>query len=237
MKRISVQLLLGAILLLGLSTALALADTIMLHPSGVPAEPPSLDSSQPDTIKYDIGGSYYLYGPSNLWGIVRFTAPSLFELRCIYIQMLNNNSVSAGIEVTIYDDNGSGLPGNVISGPYRINGPLFIGYTWLDVEIDQPYPSITAGQNFFVVFGPAPTGPQGQGWYLYFDSNGNTESRSGYGTSAQGPWNFQFLIGDLMVRAGGELASFVDLTTLYCYNTTQQFFFDEGDQVFHQVGG
>jgi hypothetical protein len=234
MKRISLALLLVVSLLLGLSAVPALADTFMLHASGQPAEPPNLDSSQPDTIRYDIGGSYYLYGPQNLWGIVRFTAPSVFELRCIYIQMLNNNSVNNGIEVYVYDDIG-GLPGNLISGPYRINGPIFIGYTWLDVEIDLPYPSIGEGENFFVVFGPAPTGPQGQGWYLYFDNNGNTENRSGYGTSLQGPWNWTYLIGDLMVRAGGEMAGFTDLTTLNCYNATQQFFFDESDQVVYKA--
>ena len=235
MKCISVQLLLGAILLLGLSTAPALANTFMLHPSGQPAEPPGMDSSQPDTIKYDAGGQLYLTGPVNIWGIVRFTAPSLVDLRCIYIQMLNSNSVTNGVEVYVYDDNGSGLPGNLISGAYRIPGPLFLGYTWLDVEIDQPYPSIAAGQNFFVVFGPAPSGSSAQGWFLYIDNNGNTESRSGYSANQQGPWDFSYLPGDLLVRAGGVLASFIDLTTLHCYNTTQQFFFDQGDQVTYKA--
>jgi len=178
----------------------------VIDSDGKPCLPPPIDSSQPDTIKYDIGGSTYLYGPSNLWGIVRFTAPSLFELRCLYIQMLNINSVDDGIEVYVYDDNGSGLPGALISGPYFISGPLFLGYTWLDVEIDQPYPTLAANQDFFVVFGPAPTGPPSQGWFLFIDSNGNTENRSGYGMSQQGPWYFTSLLGDLIIRAGGILS-------------------------------
>jgi|GEM_PF-979069 len=230
MRRITVSCLTLALILLGL-TGLAAAQNVsipisasgsklnnlrpgfapapalVIDSDGKPCLPPPVDSSQPDTIKYDSGGSTYLYGPSNLWGIVRFTAPDSFELRCIYIQMLNNNNVTNGIEVYVYDDNGSGLPGNLISGPYRIAGPLFIGYTWLDVEIDQPYPSIAASQNFFVVFGPAPTGPPTQGWFLFIDSNGNTENRSGYSTSQGGPWNFTSMLGDLLVRAGGVLAT------------------------------
>ena len=176
---------------------------VMIAPSGQPVEICGLDSPQPDTIRYDDGGSYYLYGPANLWGCVRFTAPQDFELRCIYVQMLNNHNVSNGVQVSVRQNSG-GQPGALISGPYRFPGPLWIGGIWLDVELDQPFPTFGAGQDFMVVLGPAPTGPPTQGWFLYFDNNGNTENRSGYATSQSGPYNFQFLIGDLIVRAGGE---------------------------------
>jgi hypothetical protein len=71
--------------------------------------------------------------------------------------------------------------------------------------MEQPYPIIGAGQDFMVVFGPAPTGYVSQGWFLLLDTNGNTESRSGYAPSQSGPYNFsEFTAGDFIVRAGGE---------------------------------
>lgn len=211
----------------------ALAFNLMIAPSGQPAGPVGLDSEQPDTIRYDIGGYYYLYGPTNLWGAVRFTAPSDFELRCVYIQMTNPNGVSDGVNVTVNTDN-AGQPGTVITGPYRYPGPLWLGGTWLDVEIDQPYPTFTAGQDFFVVFGPAPTGSQSQGWFLFVDNNGNTESRSGYSNNQSGPFQYD-LPGDLIVRAGGETASYTDLTVLNCYNDVQKFFLDSGAPVLYKA--
>lgn len=234
MKRFKFSYLFAFCLLLMMWAAPSSAFNLMISPSGEPIEPPPFDSPQPDTIKYDDGGYYYLYGPTNLWGIVRFTAPSDFEVRCIYIQMLNPNSVSDGVNVGIYNDNGAGQPGTLVSGPYYYPGPLWLGYVWLDVELDEPFPTFSAGENFFVIFGPAPTGTQTQGWFLYVDSNGNTENRSGYGNSQSGPWSFD-LPGDLIVRAGGEVASYTDLSAVSCFNNTQKFFMDSGEEVTYRA--
>lgn len=234
MKDFSLSRLLVLGLAMMLTAVTASAFDLMIHPSGEPAEPPAFDSEQPDTIKYDIGGYYYLYGPTNLWGIVRFTAPSDFEVRCIYIQMLNPSMVANGVNVSVYRDNGAGQPGALASGPYSFNGPLWVGYTWLDVELNLPYPTFTAGENFFVIFGPAPTGSQTQGWFLYVDSNGNTESRSGYSNSQSGPWSYT-LPGDLIVRAGGEVAGYTDLAMQSCFNESQKFFIDSGASVTYRA--
>jgi len=195
--------LLGTGAMLALLSATALGADVMIAPSGQPVEISGMDSPQPDTIRYDTGGSAYLYMLPNLWGCVRFTVPQDFQLRCIYMQMFNPNSVSNGVEVNVRQNSG-GQPGALITGPYRIHGPLWIGGNWLDVEIDPPYPIIDPGQDFMVVLGPAPSGLPTQGWFLYLDYNGNTENRSGYATSQSGPFDFEYFPGDLIVRAGGE---------------------------------
>lgn len=205
----------------------AAAVEYVIVPGGQQVFPPGLDSPQPDTISYDTGGNLYLPNAQNYWGIVRFTAPSDFELRCIYIQMWNINNQPDGVNVAILNDNGFGQPGTVVSGPVHLNGPLWYPpFSWADVELPQPFPNFAAAENFFVVFGP--TGPTTQGWYLMIDGTGNTENRSGFSTSSSGPWQFT-LSGDLIVRAGGEVTTtFVDLGVNSCFNDVQQFFLSPG---------
>jgi hypothetical protein len=98
------------------------------------------------------------------------------------------------------------------------------------VELDQPFPQLEAAEDFFVVFGPAPGGTQLQGWFLYIDANGNTDSRSGYSQNTSGPWNYT-LPGDIIVRAGGEVAAYTDLTANHCYNDIQAFFYTPDTEV------
>ncbi len=206
--------------------------SLVISPSG--SSTPVTESAQPDTLYYDSGGFYYLYGPTDLWGIVRFTAPADFELRCLYLQMSNPNGSAEGVTVYVYDDDGAGNPGEIRSGPYFFNGPLWLGYSWLDVELEAPFPQFSAGDDFFVVFGPAPMGQASEGWFLYTDAYGNTDFRSGYSTSPEGPWSFS-LSGDLIVRAGGQVAAYTDLQVTACFNDLQRFFLTPGEVVYYQA--
>ena len=235
MKRISVQLLLGLVLLLGLALAPALAFDMTIAPSGESVEPPGMDSSQPDTIKYDTEGAQfsYYYGATNWYLHTRFTAPSDFSLRCIYLRMFNPYAVADGNTTAIFSDNGAGQPDTLITGPYHNNGPLWGGFLWLDVEIDQPFPTVPAGSDFHVVWGPAPMGPLTQGWFPAMDINGNTDGRSGYSANPTGP--FTAIDGDLFCRVGGVVASFTDLTVLNCYNDTQKFFMEPGATIVYKA--
>ncbi|MFH1733553.1 MAG: T9SS type A sorting domain-containing protein [bacterium] len=185
----------------------------------------SLDSQQPDTMRYDMGGYYYMFGPTNLWGAVRFTTPASFELRCLYLQMYNPNSVTDGVTVYVKADDG-GQPGTTLAGPITIDGPLWLGGNWLDVEMESPYLNFAPGEDFYVLCGSAPGGNPEDGWFLYIDNNGNTDDRSAYATNPDGPWN-SGLSGDLIMRAGGILADFVDLAAVSCFTESGRFFIPE----------
>jgi len=234
MNKFSVLSLFVCVLLLGAFASTSSAVELMIAPSGDPSGVSNLDSEQPDTIKYDIGGYYFLYGPTDVYSIVRFTAPSDFELRCIYLQMFNPNNNGDGVNVGIYSDD-TGQPSSLISGPYHFGGPLWTPTNpWLDVELNQPFPALQAGEEFYVIWGPAPTGTQTQGWFIYLDSNGNTDSRSGYGSASTGPWQYD-IPGDLICRAGGEVDAYTDLTVNYCFNDVQKYFFDLNEPVVYQA--
>ena len=187
----------------------------------------NLDSQQPDTIQYDGGsGQYFLTGAVNWWGTVRFTCPANFTLNSVYVQGLNPYNNQAGCDVYIHADN-AGQPGAVLGGPYHINGPM-VSYVFSDAEV-VPGLDFDEGDDFHVVYGPAPGGPNSSpnGWYLYLDGNGNTNSRSGMANNRFGPWD-RSLPGDLMVRAGGELESFVDIACNSTYTTPAVWFVPAG---------
>lgn len=189
----------------------------------------SSDSAQPDTVQYDNGGYYYMFGPTNLWGYVRFTVPAEFELRCIYLQMYNPNADYGDVTVYVKADD-SGEPGETIAGPIIDEGPNWINGDWLDIDLETPYPAFSAGEDFYIVFGPAPGGYPEEGWFLYVDADGNSDGRSAYGTSEAGPWNSD-LPGDLIIRAGGILSNYVDLSAEACFSESGRFFIPEESDV------
>jgi len=188
----------------------------------------SLDSQQPDTIMYDSGtGQYFLTNAVNYWGAVRFTAPANFELRSVYVQAINPYNNGAGCQVYVRADNGAGEPGALLGGPYTITGP-FTSYVFSDAEV-VPSLIFDEGDVFHIIYGPAPGGPNqpGNGWYLWLDGDGNTNSRSGYSSTQNGPWN-RSLPGDLMVRAGGVLESYTDIAAISTFTNPALWFMDEG---------
>ena len=159
---------------------------------------------------------------------MRFTCPANFDLHCIYIQGHNPYSQAGDCDVYIHADN-NGNPGALLGGPYNIPGP-FVSYVFSDAEVNPPTGlSFNEGDDFHVIYGPAPGGPNspGNGWYLWLDGDGNTNSRSGMSASQAGPWD-RTLPGDLMVRAGGSLESFLDIACVSTFTDPDEWFMEEG---------
>ncbi len=185
---------------------------------------PDLDSQQPDTIYYDDGTGHYLWnGAVNWWGTVRFTCPANFELRSVYVMVLNQYNAPEGCDVYVYADN-NGNPGALLGGPYHINGPF--GTTFLDAEVTDSL-NFDEGDDFHVIYGPAPGGTYqvDPGWWLYLDAN-TTTNRSRVSPNQGGPW--QSLPGDLFVRAGGDLEGYTDIACNFTFTDPANWFVEEG---------
>lgn len=176
----------------------------------------SLDDPQPDTLAYDNGGIQSFYSTANHWARVRFTAPNNFQVRSIYFVGNNPANNAAPCSVFVHANNAGNL-GAVLSG-HRMTPVVhfanFSNPTWNDTNLPTPV-TIAAGQDFFIVLGPAPGGVQSAGWHVLLDA-GATDNRSGFGTSHYG--TYTLTTGDWMVRVGGAAEAFTDLQGVECWN-------------------
>ena len=194
---------------------------VMLSPSGEMRDRATLDDPQPDTLRYDDGGISSYYSAANVWARTRFTAPDAFELRSVYFVANNPANNASACSVFVHANN-AGQLGAVLSG-FRITGNVghfnvFANPTWNDVNLPTPV-QLTAGQEFFIVIGPAPGGPQTAGWHNLLDANPASPARSHAGFAGHyGAYGVTG--GDWLVRAGGQAAAFMDLAAEECYDTT-----------------
>jgi hypothetical protein len=230
MKQIITSLIAITLLMAGTALAHEFGTVILGNVNNETRVLTGLDSPQPDTIMYDAGsGQYFLTNAYDYWGTVRFTCPASFELRSVYVQGLNPYGNQDGCDVYIHDDN-NGNPGALLGGPYHINGP-FTSYVFSDAEVTDSL-EFSEGDDFHVIYGPAPGGPNspGNGWYLYLDGDGNTNSRSGMSSSQSGPWD-RSLPGDLMVRAGGALETFTDIACVSAFTDPDAWFIEPGTEL------
>lgn len=192
---------------------------MILMPSGEVRTPGTLDDPQPDTIRYDDGGISNFYSSTNQWSRVRFTAPDAFELRSIYFVGNNPNGNTAVCSLYVHASNAGAL-GAVLSA-FALPGSVlhlnnFTNPTWNDVNLPTPV-QLTAGQDFFVVIGPAPGGPQSAGWHIILDGTPGSPARSGISTSGH-YGTYGNTSNDWLLRVGGQSAPFTDLKAEQCYN-------------------
>jgi hypothetical protein len=184
-------------------------------------------SPQPDTLSYDDGSPAVLDDAAGLWVDVRFTAPSDFALRTVYVLIYNglNNSTDA-CSLYVFADSG-GVPAAVVAGPYWFTVPN--GLTWYQLDIDTV--DFNAGEDFHIMYGPTVGGPPppgaGPGWWAIFDvsNTGRTQTTTDWTTYVAGA-------GDAFIRAGGELAQpFTDLANICTGNELDSFFPCDGESV------
>lgn len=226
-------------LLASLSTFLTTASAdpaciaILLEPDGNhrPVQHP-LDDPQPDTVRYDNGTPSLLIPSPNHWVRVRFTSPAEFELRSIYY--LGNNPLGRTdpCSVFVYSSDAGEL-GDVLSS-FPLPGPVVQFPDWGDVNLPQPV-SFDFGEEFFVVMGPIAGGLQAQGIHVLLD-NSPTESRSMAALNGGREGQYAARDGDLMIRAGGESAPFIDLAGESCFNEVistgnPAFFVSAGEEI------
>ena len=198
-------------------------DPVILGPYGT-------DDPQPDSIFYDDGvGNYLIYGPSNIWADVRFTPADSFELRSVYLQVLNSqSSLGQGATIVLQNNAANGMPTSTMLSDIVMlpNPPL--GSVWHDYNFETP---ILFGplQDFHICYGPAPAGTYpGPGWWTNSDNSGVVPARSYYGVSAAGQlptsWTLSSF-GDFLIRAGGEyLNPFTDMENINTFTQDKKFF-------------
>ena len=176
--------------------------------------PSSLDE-QPDTLRYDDGGTSTFQPQNNYWCYVRFTAPANFDLHEIYILLVDGNLSNDDCDLYVYGPDGP-VAGQALATA-TIPSPL-PAFDWVQANLSTVV-NIDAGTDFYIVWGPVPGGNQGTTGYKPILDSGTTTQRSAVCFS-----NNQFgdyvarTSGDFLLRAGGEIEAFTDLSSSDCFN-------------------
>ncbi len=198
---------------------------------------PGVKSPQPDTIAYDDGSPSWGYNWPGMWGGVRFTPLSDFQLRAFYVPVYN---VAAQEEDTIMYfrillDNGTTAQEPDSADSVIYEGAFYVdpGFYFYQVDLADSL-DFSAGQDFYIF-----VGPQGNSFgqrTLTFDGTG--DANRSFETS---DWTTFYLEtgGDMVLQAGGEYSgAFVDLAMVGFYTTSKKYFLANGGTVpvtFHAV--
>lgn len=176
--------------------------------------PGSIDE-QPDTIRYDDNSPSTYHGQNNYWVYVRFTAPANFDLYEVYIAFADGDLSSDDCNIYIYGQNGP-VQGEALATA-TIPSPL-PGFGWAQGDLTQSV-HINSGDDFYVVFGPVPGGNQGTTGYKPLLDSGTTTLRSYacFTNNQFGTYSVR-TSGDWLVRAGGVVEAFTDLSASDCFN-------------------
>ncbi len=234
---VRVLLVLSLALLFSMSaSATTLTSQVVLLPDGSVAPSGELDTVWPDSLYYYTPSQYSSLMPSsNYWSGTRFTAPNNFQLQGIRFLALNQApNTEDPCEVYVYT-NDNGQPDQALLGPLH-NAVLPAWPNWVEIVIDEEdYLDIAAGEDFWIIYGPAPGGPYpnplppGYGWWNIFDAAASPGERSKMSTSGiEG--NYSSLSGDLFITAEGSVESFFDLYAKFLYNDIEKFFFTTEDE-------
>ncbi len=203
-----------------------------LLPDGGVVAPNELDTIWPDSIVYyNPAESPLLWTGTNYWSGTRFTAPSDFTLQGIRFMVYNQNGTTDPCEVWVYQDLGN-LPFMPLHdhAVYDSPVPAFSGLStsWLEIAFaDTEYIDFSAGDDFWIIYGPAPGGANG--WYNLYDSSPSDRSRisnNGIG----GTYSVQ-PGGDFYIIAEGEAQPYYDLVVNSITNDLERFFLPENYQV------
>ena len=210
----------------------------------------------PDWIIYDNGQPQWLRLATDYWSRQIFTPNAAFELMAIRFMPYNRWGINVGCDVLVYSEDQDNNDLDELLWEGEINRvPQFnfddINSNWLTIELDEDdYITFEGGENFSLIYGPAPGGPDADnrnaGFWHLFDSD-TREERSFIivGDIENDHDDWDLLTGDLLLRANGEYQDeFIDvvLTNLYndnggwiMYPETEQTFIaeltNEGDDV------
>ncbi len=185
-------------------------EEVTLLPTGQLANSP-LDNEEPDTLYYDDDGNQNLYFSTltNYYVYTRFTPPADFQLRSIYFAAGYGGSGSSTCSLFVHLPGTNNRPGQLLAQALA----TVTSTSWFDVTLPDSV-DFTAGQDFMIVLGRSP-GPLG--WYPFLDPV-TTVNRSYYTTGSRMTGNYTVLGYDFRIRAGGTIATFVDLEARECFN-------------------
>lgn len=170
-----------------------------------------LDDPEPDTLCYDDSGPSFSIGSlSNYYSYVRFTPPSHFSLRSIYIGIGTFAGNTLPCSLWVHLPNGS-RPGTELAS---LEVPVEPGEMTYDLTLDEPIEFI-AQQDFMIVVGRAPN--PNSGWAPLLDG-GSTVYRSYVTMEGRTTGFYQSIPYDFRIRAGGTLWNFADAVAEDCFN-------------------
>ena len=175
-----------------------------------------------DIIAYDDGEPATLYISENYWSRVIFTPESDFDLQGVSLMPLNAGpNPNAPCHIRVYSENQQTnnldelLWEGTIQQLAEFNFDDMPG-NWYNLELDEPI-NFGAGENFSIMYGPAPggeylPGEQGAGWWNLTD-DGSESGRSFMAIGANPPevhadWE-NIADGDLFIRANGAAGDVV----------------------------
>ena len=205
------------------------------YDDGGPA--PNRDDPGPDWITYDNGAPQSLYPTVNLWSRVQFTPNAEYQLQGVRFMPLNQGpNPDAPCNILVYreDQDSHDLTDLVWEGQIESleawdRENLAANWHWIEIEEDDR-PVFEGGENFTIIYGPAPGGEypggEGDGWWNLFD--GASEVRRSYMFAGDAPvaahanWS-NIAGGDLLMRANGVYqGDFVDLGVESVFNAEEE---------------
>lgn len=231
-------ILLISLLMFGLSSSMFAGVTDVARTEGLNIPDPmggmipGRDPVGEDNIFYDDGdpGLYYVFG--GIFTAVRFTPNSDFRLQAIKFVVNNQNNVNTATTVRVHSSVNQNVGQELYKADYE--GP-FENNQWMTHEIPEAsWDAVTfaAGEDFFLVVGPAP-GPvqqNAQGWWLCCDA-GSVTNRNWLATkdANNNPTQWQQLANDCMIRANGTyLNEFFDVGVLSAWNKSGEWLVTPG---------
>ncbi|HHE46571.1 MAG TPA: hypothetical protein ENL08_02565, partial [Bacteroidetes bacterium] len=129
-----------------------------------------------DWIFYDDGNGRFLlhWGDNELWSRTRFTPPADFVLEGVRFQISNGNGIDpddAPCRVYVYSELGNMNLDEIL---WQGEADELPSNEWIDVELDEDdYLEFAEGENFSIIYGPAPSGDPNQGargWWNSLDA-------------------------------------------------------------------
>lgn len=179
-------------------------------------ENPNRDDLGPDWIEYDDGNPRYISIWAPHWNRVTFTPNADFTLMAVRFRVQNNNDVDDDCNVFVYSEDQDNHDLEDVLWEFTIEDNL-PDNEWIDLELDEDdYIQFGGGEHFSIVYGPSPSGDPrqgGQGFWNLLDSATDVHrsylARGNNPPAAHRDWNVND--SDLLLRANGEIAEFVDV--------------------------
>jgi hypothetical protein len=186
-------------------------EEVTLLPTDVQLGRSPVDQEELDTLYYDDDGNQNLYFSTltNYYVYVRFTPPANFQLHSIYFAAGYGGTGSTACSLFVHLPGTNNRPGTLLGQALQTVDQT----AWFDVTLNDTI-DFTAGQDFMIVLGRSP-GPTG--WYPFLDPV-TTVNRSYYTTGSRMTGTYTVLGYDFRIRAGGTMATFVDLAATECFN-------------------
>lgn len=203
----------------------------------VPAGP-NRDQPGDDWIIYDDGTPRYISVWVPHWNRVRFTPNADFTLMAVRFRVQNNNDVDDDCNVYVYSENQQSHDLDELLWEFTIEDNL-PNNEWIDLEFDEDdYIDFAGSEHFSIIYGPAPSGDPrqgGEGWWNLLDAA--TDVHRSFLARGDDPpqdhdqWGVND--SDLLLRANGEIADFVDVGIDWIKNDSEMWMmYQETEQTF-----